>query len=855
MANRLRIVIVAGLLTITANGTLAGRTGSRSIGRDRTSAPSLVWGSSWSNPGWGSPPSMVGRLSVSAWSAQRLQVWGRGTDGHLKTTVSGDGAATWSTWADFPLAAGITAAGDPVAISRSLGTTEIVVKGSDGNLHYNRFFEKWIGWQAIPGSSKLGAVALNSWTKERLDLWAVSVSGIEIAHAVLIQPPDVTTAPAWSTWAAGGTLASPTGTTIRGIAALSRGFGLIDVAALSENTIHTKHYNEDSRKWSEWRSWGTQPRMGPPALSSSLPNRLDVWTDYLDPQGRPIAHKVAVDGQAIPSAWDTTFLDAGGPGPAAVSRSSGETDLFRLTLNPNSLRVGYMKWRAPALTTGFTVGTDHTLFTPPAGQFATGGPTPNGSNYLWEFTSAATIGPSCQAGRMALSGSVVGATQNEDIVRINLSDWSEAVPAGPPALPPEISGSLENDGQMVRTKAGALVLARGVIKNNPIAGLPGPFIRSATVFWRSVDCGSTWTFLSSLDPLAWPTGSASCANFGQPQPGGMGGWDREEAYVDPASGRLYLSMSGNACTNPFVGKQLLFKSVKSADDTFTGNDTDFTVSESTDLGMVTLTSLGGSPTQDGRLYMHGCPGFVPKVAWRTATGALVSTTALWDEGAGQTNTLSNGCADGIWGVDGSRWITPVGRYTPPGGGAPVDILRTSYPSWTSTTPAGGLVMRVVYVAVPSNATSGSQARVMNGFVIGNPAKSMVQQTWIAPDGQAGADGQTAVAYWRETDGNDCAKPNKTCSWVMKAAIVRDGAETYVSAPQTVSAAFTTDNAGKMPLDGTCADAPCNKTGDFSRGSFVMGNSKMRFYLQWITPYLSGGGQKRSLHGTVIEITP
>src|SRR6185503_9511383 len=116
MVTRLSIVVIVGLLTIPTDGALADRSRPTSIGRDGTSSlPSRLWGPSWSNPGWGTPPAMVGRLSVSAWSAQRLQVWGRGTDGHLKTTVSENGAATWSAWTDFPLSAAITAVGDPVA--------------------------------------------------------------------------------------------------------------------------------------------------------------------------------------------------------------------------------------------------------------------------------------------------------------------------------------------------------------------------------------------------------------------------------------------------------------------------------------------------------------------------------------------------------------------------------------------------------------------------------------------------------------------------------------------------------------------------------------------------------------------
>jgi hypothetical protein len=157
-----------------------------------------------------------------------MQIWARGVDGHIKTVSTSNGGVSWGPWHNFQLPSGFTAIGDPVAVSRAKDCIDIVVNGSDGNIWYNRWVtNNWIGWQIIPNSFGIGAVALNSWSKERLDLWAISASGTQIVHNVLVQSADSTASPIWSGWPAGGTLSTPAGI-IDGITAISRGHGLID---------------------------------------------------------------------------------------------------------------------------------------------------------------------------------------------------------------------------------------------------------------------------------------------------------------------------------------------------------------------------------------------------------------------------------------------------------------------------------------------------------------------------------------------------------------------------------------------------------------------------------------------------
>jgi hypothetical protein len=82
-----------------------------------------------------------------------------------------------------------------------------------------------------------------------------------------------------------------------------------------------------------------------------------------------------------------------------------------------------------------------------------------------------------------------------------------------------------------------------------ISGQTSQQARNAIFAFRSTDAGKNWSLLSVIDAavvsggdFGWPQGDGSHAGNGS---GGVGGFDRCEAYQDPFTGRIYVSGGGD----------------------------------------------------------------------------------------------------------------------------------------------------------------------------------------------------------------------------------------------------------------------------------------------------------------------
>src|SRR5262249_3777956 len=134
----------------------------------------------------------------------------------------------------------------------------------------------------------------------------------------------------------------------------------------------------------------------------------------------------------------------------------------------------------------------------------------------------------------------------------------------------------------------------------------------------------------------WP------ADDSHPQPfPNLGGWDREEVYTDPWTGRVYIGMSGNGgipddnAAGAKYQDTLLFRS----------GDGGATWTSLPITGLSTPVMMTSIPS---RLFLFTCSGGAPLLWWSDDGGAKVK--------GGIRLSSSLPCMSGQWGNDGSPGI-------------------------------------------------------------------------------------------------------------------------------------------------------------------------------------------------------
>jgi len=135
----------------------------------RRSLHNGAWDSGWSSlgfPAGGAQPAPA----VSSNTANRLTIFVVGSSGTLNWREY-DGTS-WSSWSALP---GVTVSGQPAAVARGSGETDVVVRGTDGELWFitRPSGGSWTGWTKIgaAGGSGVGAPGVASWGTDRLDVF------------------------------------------------------------------------------------------------------------------------------------------------------------------------------------------------------------------------------------------------------------------------------------------------------------------------------------------------------------------------------------------------------------------------------------------------------------------------------------------------------------------------------------------------------------------------------------------------------------------------------------------------------------------------------------------------------------
>ncbi|MCJ7512179.1 MAG: NBR1-Ig-like domain-containing protein [Anaerolineales bacterium] len=125
-------------------------------------------------------------------------------------------------------------------------------------------------------------------------------------------------------------------------------------------------------------------------------------------------------------------------------------------------------------------------------------------------------------------------------------------------------------------------------------------IRGALHLWRSFDCGTSWERLPDIDSASSSIFSGQC---GVPQADKnkaprRGGFDREEIYVDPWTGRIFLT---TGCMGGGYGSYAAFH----AGVIFSSTDNGSTWTAAADT-LTRATPIVMTSTPNGRLYLAQC---------------------------------------------------------------------------------------------------------------------------------------------------------------------------------------------------------------------------------------------------------
>ena len=195
--------------------------------------------------------------AVSSWSANRLDVFARGTDNALWHKWWAPG---WSGWES--LGGVLTSA--PAAESHTSNRIDVVARGTNNALYLKRWAPGWTSWSSLGGVITADP-AICSWGTNRLDVF---VRGTDTAlwHKWW-------NGAAWSGWESlGGVLTSAP-------AASSWGSNRLDVYVRgTDNALWHKWW---APGWSGWESLGGVISSAPAAVSWGA-NRIDVFARGMD---------------------------------------------------------------------------------------------------------------------------------------------------------------------------------------------------------------------------------------------------------------------------------------------------------------------------------------------------------------------------------------------------------------------------------------------------------------------------------------------------------------------------------------------------------------------------------------------
>jgi glucose/arabinose dehydrogenase len=194
--------------------------------------------------------------AVTAWSAGRLDVFVRGTDGQLWHKWYQGG---WSGWE----ALGGLITDGPAAAAWSAGRLDVFVRGTDGQLWHKWYQGGWSGWEALGGLITDGPAAA-AWSAGRLDVFVRGTDG-QLWHKWYQG--------GWSGWEALGGLITD------GPGVASWGPGRLDVVVRGANGAGVHRWFDGA--WSGWENLGGV-LADRPGTTSWAANRLDIIVEGTD---------------------------------------------------------------------------------------------------------------------------------------------------------------------------------------------------------------------------------------------------------------------------------------------------------------------------------------------------------------------------------------------------------------------------------------------------------------------------------------------------------------------------------------------------------------------------------------------
>ena len=270
----------------------------------------------WDGSAWGGFESLGGQIvgapEVVSWGANRLDVFVRGTDGAMyhkwwNGSAWGPSMTGWENLGGFIIAS-------PKAVAWSANRLDVFAQGGDGAL-YHKWWDgsSWGGWESL-GGEIVGPPTATAWGPNRLDVFVRGLDG-----AMYHKWWDGTS---WGPSATG--FENLGGVLLSELSAVSWSSNRLDVFGRgTDGALYHKWW--DGSAWGGWESLGGQI-VGPPSAVAWGPNRLDVFVRGTD---GAMYHKWW-DGSAWgPSA--SAFENLGGDiigCPRPVSWASKRLDIF-----------------------------------------------------------------------------------------------------------------------------------------------------------------------------------------------------------------------------------------------------------------------------------------------------------------------------------------------------------------------------------------------------------------------------------------------------------------------------------------------------------------------------------------------
>jgi GH25 family lysozyme M1 (1,4-beta-N-acetylmuramidase) len=191
-------------------------------------------------------------VQVVAWSPNRLDVFARGTDGHIWHTAWN--GAVWQSWDDRGAPPTLSVTGGLTVTTWGPSRLDAFVVGSNNQLYHTAWNGvAWQSWDDLSGnaSGKLlgGQVASVSWDANRLDVFGVGGDG-GLYHTAW-------TGSTWQPWDSMGSQPRPgTGVNVVRLAADSWGYNRLDATARGSDG-NVWHIAWTGITWQAWDNQGT----------------------------------------------------------------------------------------------------------------------------------------------------------------------------------------------------------------------------------------------------------------------------------------------------------------------------------------------------------------------------------------------------------------------------------------------------------------------------------------------------------------------------------------------------------------------------------------------------------------------